>query len=288
MAERLLFVGPGRMGLALGHALWQAEVVEELVYCGRRPEPPSHPLFIQGIAEYVFGLRPAEAGTTALVLSVPDQVVPEMAAAVAAQGEAPGGCAAFHLSGALGSDVLTPLHRRGYAVGSLHPLQAISNPLRGADRLHGSTFAVSGEPAAVRVASRLVSALGSPTVQIPRAQRPLYHAAAVTASNHLVSLLSVAVRMLLRAGLRPAEAERALVSLAEGTLANLREGGVEEALSGPVSRGDTETVLLHLRVLEGDEREIYRLLGREAARLATEHGAAAEEIETMEELLEER
>ena len=78
MTDRLMIVGPGRAGLALGYALWQAEALESLTYCGRRAEPPAHPLFIEGPARYCFGLERPEAGTTALLLAVPDDVLPEM------------------------------------------------------------------------------------------------------------------------------------------------------------------------------------------------------------------
>src|SRR3954469_21899365 len=136
MADRVLFVGPGRTGLALGYALSQVHgALDSLTYCGRRPEPPAHPLFIEGVATYVFGLQRPEPGTTAVFLTVPDDVLPEMAHALAGQGQAPEGCAAFHCSGALSVEVLAPLHARGYHVGSIHPLQSLAHPITGAERL---------------------------------------------------------------------------------------------------------------------------------------------------------
>jgi hypothetical protein len=101
MADRVVFVGPGRTGLALGYALHQAGALDSLTYFGRRPEPPAHPVFIEGLARYHFGLEPLAPGTTALLLTVPDDVLPGMAHAVAAQGPAPEGCVALHCSGAL-------------------------------------------------------------------------------------------------------------------------------------------------------------------------------------------
>ena len=64
MNDRLMIVGPGKLGLALGYALWQADGVDGLEYHGRRPEPPSHPLFTQGVARYVYGLERPSSGTT--------------------------------------------------------------------------------------------------------------------------------------------------------------------------------------------------------------------------------
>jgi predicted short-subunit dehydrogenase-like oxidoreductase (DUF2520 family) len=266
--EHVLIVGPGRAGTALGYALVHTEAVESLTVCGRRPEPPSHPLFIQGLAEYVFGLARPAGNTGAVFLAVPDDVVPEMAHALAGQGEPPPGCAAFHLSGALANDVMAPLYARGYEVGSFHPLQAIANPVTGAERIPGSYLAVTGTPGAVAVARRLASALGSPVLTVAETQRPLYHAAAVMASNFLPPLLDGASRMLVRAGVPPEEAMPALLALVRGTLANIEEAGLEAAVTGPIPRGDVETIGLHLRALEPDDRKLYALLGRHLVRLA--------------------
>ncbi|HSM62270.1 MAG TPA: Rossmann-like and DUF2520 domain-containing protein [Longimicrobiales bacterium] len=268
VADRVMIVGPGRVGLALGYALARADAVRSLVVCGRRPEPPAHPLFTEGVAEYVFGLTPPLPGTSAVFLAVPDDAVVEMAHAFAAQGPAPEGCAAFHLSGVLSTDVLAPLHVQGYAVGSFHPLQAIAHPVTGADRIPGSWFAVTGGPEAASVARVLAAALGCRTLDVPESRRPLYHAAAVMASNFLPPLLDVACRLLERAGVPYDEALAALVPLVRGTLANIEEGGVEAAVTGPIPRGDLETISLHLRALEPSERHLYTLLARRLARLA--------------------
>ncbi len=268
--DHAVVVGPGRMGLALGYALLQTRAVEALTVYGRRADPPAHPLFTQGMARYVFGLEPPGSATLAVFLAVPDSVVPEMAHALAGQGPAPEECAAYHLSGALTTDVLAPLHARGYAVGSFHPLQAVAHPVTGAERIPGSYVAVSGEPRAVAVARRLAAALGSPVLTVPEAWRAQYHAAAVMASNYLPPLLDAACRILERAGVPHEEALPALLPLVRGTLANIGDLGLEAAVTGPVARGDTETVELHLRALDGADRRLYAVLGRELARLASD------------------
>jgi predicted short-subunit dehydrogenase-like oxidoreductase (DUF2520 family) len=260
--ERLVFVGPGRVGLALGYALAQADAAESLTYYGRREEPPPHPLFIQGLAEYRYGMERPPGGTTALFLTVPDRALAEIAMTLATRGDAPSGCAAFHCSGALGADPLEPLHPRGYRLGTFHPLQAIANSVVGAERLIGSTFALSGDPEALAVGRRLISALGGRWIQVPTTGRPLYHAAAVMASNYVVTLLGEAASLLERLGVSREDAEHALASLARGAVEDVGGLGASRALTGPIRRGDTETVALHLRTLGGRDRELYRLLGR--------------------------
>jgi predicted short-subunit dehydrogenase-like oxidoreductase (DUF2520 family) len=285
MADRLAFVGPGRVGLALGYALHQAGALESLTYYGRRPEPPAHPVFIEGLARYHFGLEPLPPDTTAVLLTVPDDVLPEMAHAMAAQGAAPAGCAAFHCSGALAGDVLAPLHAAGYRVGSIHPLQAVAHPVTGAERLVGSWFAISAEPEAAGVARRLVAELDGTPLTIPVTRRPLYHAAAVVASNYLPVLLALAARLLVHAGAREEEAVPALLPLMRGTLDNVAELGIAAALTGPIARGDVETVRLHLRTLPEREARLYRELGREAVALAESRGLDADTVAALRELL---
>lgn len=262
--DRVFFVGPGRMGLSLGEALQQAGAVSALTFCGRSQEPPSHPLFHSEGARYVWGLEPPPPGTTAVCLSVPDDALEEVAHALAGRGDAPPGCAAFHLSGSVSADPLAPLHARGYSVGTLHPLQSVANPHGGAERLFGSGYALSGEPEALAVGRRLVAALGGRIIRVPASRRPLYHAAAVFASNYLVVILDAAVRSMMEAGVEGPEARDVLLSLAQGTLDNLKALEPEHALTGPVSRGDLETVGLHLRSLPVRERELYARLGAAA------------------------
>jgi len=250
--ERLLIVGPGRAGLSLGYALVQADAVTDLTFAGRRPEPPGHPLFVQGTADYVYGLCRPAPGTSAVVLAVPDGAVHDVAIGLAS------------------TEPLAPLHERGYSVGSLHPLQTLANPVTGADLLPGSWFAVSGEPRARSTAHRLLAYLGSPSFEIPVAKRPLYHAAAVLASSYVSVLIERARQLLVRAGVPWDEAGPALKSLIEGTLENQGRMDGGQTMTGPVAQGDLETVNLHLRSLDSADRRLYAALGRVALEMVEE------------------
>ena len=269
--ERLVIIGPGRLGLALGAALIQAQVPLSLRYHGRHPDPPGHPLFTEGRAEYRYGLEVPPPGTTVVLLTVPDDMLREMAEALAARGEPPNGTPVLHCSGALGGEPLQALQHRGYRAGTLHPLQAIANPVTGAQRLLGASFALSGEPEALAVAKRIVAALGGRGIQVPTVRRPLYHAAAVMASNYLVVLLRTAARLLEEAGAGPEESEAAIVALAQGALNNVSDYGLRGALTGPVSRGDADVVSLHLRTLERDDAALYAELGARALEMSAVH-----------------
>jgi predicted short-subunit dehydrogenase-like oxidoreductase (DUF2520 family) len=184
----------------------------------------------------------------------------------------------------LSTDALAPLHHRGYAIGSMHPLMAVADPWLAGERLVGAAFAMTGEPAANAAARRLVSALGGVPLTIAATQRPLYHAAAVVASNYLVALTGVAVRMLEQAGVDGDDAVRALLPLLRGTLDNVEHLGVKAAVTGPIARGDVDTVRLHLARLSPGDRVLYSGLGLELLRLARAAGldeGRAAEIEML-------
>ena len=293
--DNVVIVGPGRMGLALGAAFRHLDAVERLTYFGRGMEPPPHPLFdphpIAGDADTApagaeYQMLPAAPpnGTTIVILAVPDDALPEVVHDLAMMGPAPSGCVALHLSGALSTDSLAPLHHRGYAIGSMHPLMAVADPWLAGDRLVGAAFAMTGEPVANAAARRLISALGGVPLTIPSAQRPLYHAAAVVASNYLVALTGVAVRMLEQAGVDGDDAVRALLPLLRGTLDNVEQLGVRAAVTGPIARGDIDTVRLHLARLSPGDQVLYSGLGLELLRLARAAGldeGRAAEIESL-------
>lgn len=298
MSDRIAIIGAGRIGLALGTALHRSGEAERLVYYGRSMEPPPHPIFDAASAppgdddeggeptvEYRIWPAPLPGGTTIVLLAVPDTALAEVAHDLALTGPAPGGCAALHLAGALTADVLAPLHSAGYAVGSIHPLQAVADPWLAADRLFDITFALAGEPAAIAAGRRIADALAGRTIVIPPAHRPVYHAAAVTASNGLVAVLAGAVRMLAQAGVGESDAVEALLPLVRGTLDNLQNLGVRGALTGPIVRGDVDTVRLHLARLSPADRALYCALGAELLRLARAAGLDDERARDIDELL---
>jgi predicted short-subunit dehydrogenase-like oxidoreductase (DUF2520 family) len=117
-------------------------------------------------------------------------------------------------------------------------------------------------------------------------RRPLYHAAAVVASNYLPVLLALAARLLVHAGVDEDDAVPALLPLMRGTLDNVAELGIGPALTGPVARGDIETVRLHLRMLPEREARLYRDLGREAVALAEARGLGADLVAALRELFD--
>jgi predicted short-subunit dehydrogenase-like oxidoreductase (DUF2520 family) len=125
---------------------------------------------------------------------------------------------------------------------------------------------------------------------IPTEGKTLYHAAAVMACNYLVALEDAALELAEAAGIARDEALEALLPLVKGTLSNLEKVGIPDCLTGPIARGDAETVRQHLRAI--GERlpgllALYKLLGRRTLEVALARGAlGAEAAGALRELLE--
>jgi len=200
-------------------------------------------------------------------LAVPDAVVGDVAARFAATDPAPA-VSFVHLSGALTLDVLAPL--RGHPLGSFHPLQSFPFP-REPDAFRGITIAVDAStPTLLRTLRRLARDLGARPRKVAAEERVLYHAAAVYASNLVLATFSEAVRQLTRIGWSEEDATRALLPLLGGVVANIRRKGVSRSLTGPIRRGDADTVRRHVEAL--DRPDLYRILGSIALEIAREAG----------------
>lgn len=287
MSDSVVILGPGRVGLSLGVALVRNHAVDALTYLGRAMEPPPHPVFdsTDPPVAYRVGAQPLPEGTTIAILTVPDRALAEVAHDLATAGPAPRGCVALHVSGALTTDVLEPLHGAGFAVGSLHPLQPLADPWDGVRRLMGAWYAVAGEPAAVSAARRLVRALDGHDFVVATRDRPLYHAAAVFAANYLVALAATATELFAEAGVPADAAPEVVRSLMRGTLDNVEHLGLVSGLTGPVARGDVDTVRMHLARLSATDRQLYCALGRRTLAIARAAGLADERAVELERLL---
>lgn len=281
----LWIIGSGRTGLSLGLLLHRNRAVGRLTITGRRPATPEHPLF-PADAEYRPSLDGAPEGVDGIVIAVPDGAIREVAGRLATV-PMRAGVPVLHTSGSRSTEVLAALAARGHPVGSAHPLAAIADPVSGADRLRGVAWGIEGDGAARTLAETVVRACGGRTLAIAPGGKPQYHAAAVFASNYAVTLLAVAERLMDAAGVPGADARTALASLAGGAVQNVALSGPAAALTGPVVRGDVETVALHLERLLPAERPLYCSLGREALRLARQTGLDPAAAARLSDLLGE-
>jgi predicted short-subunit dehydrogenase-like oxidoreductase (DUF2520 family) len=212
------------------------------------------------------------AAAGVIVLAVPDDAIAPLAGALARHPAIKADQVILHLSGLLDHTALEALSASGAALGSLHPLQTLVEPGLAPDHLRGAWAAVEGMPRAAATAERLARDIGLRPFRVRTEDKARYHAGAVFASNYFVVVEAVAQDLLCSTGLSEADAWAALAPLVAGTLDNLRRQSPPGALTGPVARGDAETVTRHLAVLAGDDRELYRRLGSVALELARRRG----------------
>jgi len=209
------------------------------------------------------------------LLAVPDDVLPGLVRGLAAAGSFRTGQIVVHTSGAHGVAVLDPAAHAGVLPLALHPVMTFTGRAEDVARLAGCSVGVTAadrEDAAWSVGEALVVEMGAEPVRVAEQVRPLYHAALAHGANHLVTLVRDCVQTLERAGIGPAE--RVIAPLLSAALDNaLRHG--DRALTGPVSRGDAETVRTHLRELHHVDPGLagtYRVLARRTAQRAAKAG----------------
>ena len=254
----VVIVGAGRLGGALALAL-QAKRWPVRVYsrddAGRERTRS-------------LGLKPATPAdlkkARVCVLCVPDAAVPTVSAALSK--ELPRTVALVHTAGALPLSALTT--QRGRAVGSFHPLCAVSSAR---DSLVGHTAAISTRSPALRaLLQRMAEDVGFAVFDVPEAHRAAYHAGAVLSAGGLVALADAAVGALGAAGIEPEAALNALLPLMRSALRGVEARGLSGGLTGPIVRGDAGVVAAHLAALPDDIAPLYARLSRRALRLASD------------------
>ena len=163
---------------------------------------------------------------------------------------------------------------------SIHPMQSLASSEQAVKNFPGSYFSIEGDAEAVPEGKEIVEALGGLLVMIPGEQKALYHAGAAVASNYLVAVLDFAVMIYEALGMKRDEAVKAIMPLVRGTVNNVERVGVPDALTGPIARGDVETVEGHLEVLKKELPEmlsLYTALGRHTVKVGLAKGSLAEE-----------
>jgi len=247
---RVGIVGAGRVGSTLavalrraGHEIVAVSAVSDTSVRRVRRSLPGVPF-----------RQPPEvvAAADLVLLTVPDDVLPGLVSGLAATGAAVAGRLVAHASGRHGLAVLEPAARAGALPLALHPVMTFTGRPDDIDRLAGSSFGVTAPDALRPVAEALVVEMGGDPVFIAEERRDLYHAALASAANHLVTLVVQATHLLRDAGV--AQPARMLGPLLSAALDNALRLG-DAALTGPVARGDADTVASHVAALRATAPE---------------------------------
>ena len=276
---RIAIVGAGNLAGALAVSLHAAGyVIEQIISRGRaaslrRPRRLSREVGASAVAA-----AGAQIGAEIVWFCVPDGAISRAAKSLAGVADW-SGKVALHSSGALISDELAVLRKRGAATASVHPLMTFVRGSR--PSLKGVPFAIEGSPKAVRAARAIVLDMRGQPFTIRKEHKQAYHAWGMFASPLLTGLLAASERVAVSAGVSQKAAKERMLPILRQTLSNYARLGAAGSFSGPIARGDVATVEKHLKVLGKvpGTREVYIALARAALRdLPAKNRAALEKI----------
>ena len=250
-------IGPGNWGTSLARAFSAVGVpLDELIVpAGRRPSAVGAPKEARNPAFTTLDRARLEADV--LWLCVPDAAIAvvtrRLVRRAGALGSRPPGSPlkgqiVVHSSGALSAQVLQAAARAGASVASVHPV--MSFPTRTPVPLQGVSFGIEADAGSHRILNAIVRQIGGRPLSIESGNKALYHAVGMLSSPLLVSHLVAAQQAAVLAGFSRRQAQALIEPIARATLDNVFLRGAEKSFSGPIARGDVETIRLHLRALK--------------------------------------
>jgi predicted short-subunit dehydrogenase-like oxidoreductase (DUF2520 family) len=260
----IAIVGPGRLGNALALELKRTGFrIAEIVSRDRASSRKAARALAKKVGAKAVTAKTACLQADVVWFMVSDRDIAAVAKELALKTSWKGKMA-LHSSGALSSDELDLLRKRGASVASVHPFMTFVS--RSAPSLKNVPFGIEGDAAGVRVAKQIVRGLGGEAFVIPRNKKAAYHAWGGFTSPLLLSLLVTAEQVAARAGFSRAEARRWAMPIVLQTVVNYVRLGPDEAFSGPIVRGDAAVVRKHLEVLKAIPvaRDVYVALARAA------------------------
>ena len=287
---KIAIIGCGRVGTALALGLQRAGY--PISGLASRRLASAHAVAARLGGKIPIGQAPAPVTiqAEAVFITTPDGVIAQVCRETAREGGfAPGGVV-LHCSGALPSTILAAARDNGAHIGSMHPLQSFAAAQADGDPFQGIVVSVEGDGPALALAERITADLKARGHRIRTEAKTLYHAAAVVASNYLVTLLDLSLALLAEAGVARGDAFDVMGPLIDGTLANVRRSGPATALTGPVARGDAATVADHLNAIGAmmpDALPLYRAMGLATVAVARQGGhISAEQAAALRRLLQ--
>ncbi|SHE86237.1 Predicted oxidoreductase, contains short-chain dehydrogenase (SDR) and DUF2520 domains [Microbulbifer donghaiensis] len=283
----LNIIGAGKLGKTLAR-LWQQQGFFQIrSLCNRSAESTRAAAQFIG-AGTACGSIASMADADCWLIACGDGQIGEVAAQLAPRISAHPDTIVFHCSGALSSEVLSVCGPA--AIASAHPVHSFADPQLSVQTLAGSSVAVEGDQAAVALLQRAFSALDCNILTIEPEHKTLYHAGSVFACNYLTALMDLSLRTFAAAGIEEQQALQLLKPIVLQTAANNMQLGPEKSLTGPIARGDVDTVRAQLNALQNTDAQLaqcYRQLGLACVELARRGALPDAAAAQLTELLSE-
>ena len=257
--ESIGFIGAGRTANTLALAMHKAGYRITSIASQSYESAASLALNIPGCSPKTSSLYVVET-CKIVIMTVPDDSIESVTAKLPWQK----GQGAIHCSGVLSLQPLGSAKQKGAMVGSLHPYQTFPKGLDATAALPGSVFAVEGSEELKDWLEKLVEDLGCKAITIHPKNRPLYHTAAVMGCGLLTTLIETTYGLWEIMGFSEKETRQAVLSLAKGTLRGIEQQQSGLVATGPITRGDVNTLRKHMEALAENMQEalyLYKQLG---------------------------
>jgi predicted short-subunit dehydrogenase-like oxidoreductase (DUF2520 family) len=254
MKQSLSIIGAGKVGRVLGQLFNRHQIftIHDVLNCSLKSSVEACEFIGAGNAITDFS---AMRNADVFMVTVPDDQINACSLRLQERGLITPSTIVFHCSGALDSSELGNV--KGAA--SLHPLRSFADPLHVAQHFIPTICTLEGDEHARAHLTLACQKIGAQIVAINREGKTLYHAAAVFASNYLVTLMDAALQTFEAAGIEPDMALRMAKPLAQETFNNVFQMGAQQALTGPIARGDSQTVERHCAALKKWDKNMAAL-----------------------------
>ncbi len=282
MTIRLNIIGAGKLGRTLAQ-LWHSHQVFDIGdITNQSMQSAVAAINFIGAGRATKNIESMHSAD-AYLISVPDDVIADCARELLTAGIVEAGNIIFHCSGALPSTVLVPekssLQTADLRFASVHPMRSFADPSNAVDNFTGTFCGIEGDANAVSVLSDVFEKIGGQMFSLDAENKTLYHAACCITSNYLTALMEFALRCFEKGGVEREQALRIMRPLAQGTMDNVFALGPTDALTGPIERGDVETVRQQLESVgqwSPKAAELYRLLSQATLELSRQKRSASE------------
>jgi predicted short-subunit dehydrogenase-like oxidoreductase (DUF2520 family) len=270
MLNKIGFIGAGKVGTALAVLLSRKNYGIVSVY--DQDTGASNVL-----ARQIKGCRVADnaqqtADTSDIVfITTPDNVIPTIVKNVKWHERQ----SVIHCSGADSAAILEPALKAGAMTAAFHPLQTFAGAKEAMENIPGSTFSIEAEEPLHSILNQMADDLEGNRITLKASDKAAYHAAAVFASNYLVTLVKMSTDLWKTFSIPADQATTALLPLLKGTIHNIETIGLPGCLTGPIARGDSGTVKKHLKTIKDKTPEllsIYKALGAQTIPVAEAKG----------------
>lgn len=293
--KTVAILGAGRVGSSVGSLLTRAGYTVTAVVARTIASAEKARAFI-GTGTAMTDVVQAAMTADVVFITTPDKAIKTVCDAIARGGGLRQGTLVVHTSGAHTLELLDSARESGAYRAVIHPLQSIPSRDLGVKNIPGSYFRIEADPEALPSARRLVKDLGGIELEMPgwlpeKSSPALYHAGAVAVSNFFVALVDYGLRFYEALGADKKEALKAVLPLIRGTLENIESVGIPEALTGPIVRGDIETIRDHIDAMRKRAPELldlYRELAKHTIAVAKDrHCLPAESLQELQDLVQQ-